>query len=70
VIESRTRYVKAMNIIVSDVDQAWASSLFNEDTDYFTLRRRTLDGVTAVCSEPYPGTDGWEKLENHYMGAV
>ena len=69
-IKSRTRYVKAMNIIVSDADQAWASSLFNEESDYFTLRRRTLDGVTAVCSEPYPGTDGWEKLENHYVGAV
>jgi predicted glutamine amidotransferase len=70
VIESRTRYVKAMNIILSDAGNAWASSLFNEDSDYFTLRRKTADGVTVVCSEPYPGTDGWEKLENRFMGAV
>jgi predicted glutamine amidotransferase len=69
-IESRTRYVKAMNIIISEPDGAWASCLFNEDADYFTLRRRTADGVTVVCSEPYPGTDGWDKLENRYMGAV
>jgi predicted glutamine amidotransferase len=70
VIESGTRYVKAMNIIISDADRAWANCQFNEDEDYFTLRRRTRDGVTVVCSEPYPGTDGWEKLENRYMGAV
>jgi predicted glutamine amidotransferase len=70
VIESRSRYVKAMNIILSDAENAWASSLFNEDADYFTLRRRVADGCTVVCSEPYPGTDGWEKLENRFMGAV
>jgi predicted glutamine amidotransferase len=70
VIESRSRYVKAMNIILSCAENAWAFSLFNEDADYFTLRRRRSDGLTVVCSEPYPGTDGWEKLENRFMGAV
>ena len=70
VIESRSRYVKAMNIIVSDAANAWVSSLFNEDADYFTLRRRVRGGVTVVCSEPYPGTGGWESLENRFMGAV
>jgi hypothetical protein len=59
-----------MNIILSDAENAWASSLFNEDADYFTLRRRVADGLTVVCSEPYPGTDGWENLENRFIGAV
>jgi glutamine amidotransferase len=69
-IESRTRYVKAMNIIVSDAAQAWACSLFSEDPEYFTLHRKREGGVEIVCSEPYPGTDGWDKIENRYMGAV
>jgi predicted glutamine amidotransferase len=70
VIENRTRYVKAMNVIISDKERALACSLFNEDPEYFTLHRKTEDGVEIVCSEPYPGTEGWESIENRFIGAV
>jgi predicted glutamine amidotransferase len=70
VIENRTRYVKAMNIIVSDERQAWTSSLFNEDPEYFTLHRKSGNGIEIVCSEPYPSSNGWHKIENRFTGVV
>ena len=67
VINKRTRYVRAMNIVMASPGQGLVSSHFGEDPNYFALRRKTEDGLQIVCSEPYPGTDGWETVEN---GAV
>jgi len=64
VIESRAARVRAMNLILADGERAWAASLFREDEDYFTLRRKRLSGAVAVCSEPYPGETDWESLPN------
>ncbi len=70
VIEKRTRYVKAMNIVLSDGKRTWTSSLFSEDPAYFTLRRKSKDGLRIVCSEPYPGDAGWENIENRFVGEI
>jgi len=37
IIQKRSDYVRAMNIVVSDGDKFYVSSLFNEDPDYFTM---------------------------------
>ncbi len=70
VIEKRSRYVRAMNIILSDGRRTWASSLFSEDPGYFTLRRRDEKGLSVVCSEPYPGETGWISMPNRYIGDI
>ena len=69
-IERRTRYVKAMNIILSDGEYAWASSLFSEDPDYFTLHRKETGGIRIICSEPFPGETGWEPVPNRFIGEI
>jgi predicted glutamine amidotransferase len=70
VIEKRSRYVRAMNIVLADGERAWASSLFSESPDYFTLHRKSENGVRTICSEPFPGEAGWEPLDNRFMGEV
>ena len=64
VITKRTRYVRAMNIVMASAEQALVSSHFGEDPDYFQMHTRTQDGVEVVCSEIYPGTDGWAAVPN------
>jgi len=69
-ILKRSRYVRAMNILMASADESLLSTHFGEDPEYFQLRTRTLDGVRVVCSEPYPGTDGWQRIENGRTCAV
>lgn len=64
VITKRTRYVRAMNVVIATDRSHYLASVFNEDPDYFQLRRKTDNGVQIVCSEPYRGEDGWRKVEN------
>jgi predicted glutamine amidotransferase len=70
VIEKRTRYVKAMNVLMSDGRSAWAASLFSEDPGYFTLHRKDEDGVAVVCSDPFPGETGWRPIANRFIGVI
>ena len=71
-IEKRTRYVRAMNIVVVDAAlRVTVASRFNEDPDYFQLRRATVGGADVLCSEPYPGVGprDWTPAANGTVGA-
>ncbi len=60
-ITSRTRYVRAMNVLLADETRAYLYSDFSEAPEYFTLhvhKGREL----AVCSEVLPSLSGWEQL--------
>ena len=65
--EKRTRYVRAMNVILASPSRVHVSCRFAEEPDYFQMRERDDGGVRIVCSDPYPGTTGWSRIEN---GAV
>jgi glutamine amidotransferase len=65
IIEQRTDFVKAMNIIIADEERVFLSSVFNADPDYFALHRRESDGCQVICSEPLPNQSGWQKVPNH-----
>ncbi len=66
VINKRTRYVRAMNIVMATAERGLVSSHFSEDSAYFQLRRLNQDGLEIVCSEVYPGSDErlWGQVEN------
>jgi predicted glutamine amidotransferase len=67
VIERRSRYVKAMNLIIADKQQSYLSTLYNEEDDYFTMYvRQTADSVT-LCSDPFPAESGWKPIKNKTM---
>lgn len=64
VIDKRTRYIRAMNIILADADEVCVASIFNEDPDYFTMRYSTDGGKLVIASDVLPGNERWEKVEN------
>lgn len=66
VIRRRTRYVRAMNIMLSDGHQIAVGSTFSEDPDYFTMYRRGggAGDQLVICSDRWPGTSGWTPIGN------
>ena len=71
-IEKRTRYVRAMNLIVADASRrVHFATRFNEDPDYFRMHAARGDGVGILCSAPYPDPDGrrtWTPVANGAIG--
>lgn len=68
IILDRTNYVRAMNIIITDKQNAFVSSNFNEDPDYFGMHFKKSDNDLIICSEKYPGESGWENIGNNFLG--
>lgn len=64
VIEKRTRYIRAMNIILANPRTTYVSTLFSEDPAYFQLHEKKQGGVRIICSQPYPGESDWQTIEN------
>jgi len=52
VIRSRTRYIRAMNIIIAVRDKAYIYSQAAEDPDYFTMQV-SCDKPLVICSDRY-----------------
>lgn len=63
IIEKRSEYIKAMNIVICDKDKAVVSSLFNEDEDYFTVHYKENEKGIVVCSDPLDNGE-WNKISN------
>lgn len=68
IISKRSNYVRAMNIIITEKDKVYYSSLFNEDPGYFQMYYKKSDGQLIICSEIYPSETGWNKIENKSNG--
>ena len=69
-IRKRTKYVRAMNIIMADDQRAYVASFFNEDPDYFTLHYSQERGLLIVASDPLPGDERWVKIANETVQAL
>ena len=64
-IVQRTRYVRAMNIIMLEKPETIAvSTLFNEDPAYFTMHMKQTPSELIICSEQYPNETGWIAIHN------
>ena len=64
VIEKRTRYIRAMNMILATPERSMLATLYNENTDYFQMHRTVVNGLDIVCSEAYPLDEAWHPIEN------
>jgi len=69
-IKVRTKYMRAMNIIIADQDYVFVSANHNEDPDYFTMHMKMTEESMIICSQPYPGETGWEKIQNNFTGML
>ncbi len=65
IINKRTAYVKALNLIIAEPERIYLHSAFNENDDYFTMHWRQLQDLLIICSEPFPGELGWQKIASH-----
>lgn len=64
IIRKRTRYIRAMNVILLDGEKASVSPFYNESPGYFSLHCREDGGRITVCSQPFPGESGWKTIPN------
>jgi glutamine amidotransferase len=70
VVTRRTRYIRAMNMILTDGHRAWVCAHANEQPDYFTLHIRRAGPLAAVCSVPLEGFGAWTPIANHSVEVV
>jgi predicted glutamine amidotransferase len=64
VLHKRSRYVRAMNIIMASSQQVHVSSSFGEDPDYFQMCYRHTDEELTVCSDPLDDGPDWQEFPN------
>jgi glutamine amidotransferase len=64
ILESRTRYIKALNLIICDKKHAYVVSQFNDQPDYFTLHFVKNPSKLIICSDPLAGEKNWHSLNN------
>jgi len=65
IIKNRSRYVKAINLLIADKKKAYVISDFNEDPDYFTLHYQNRAEKLIISSEKYSGEENWQKMETN-----
>lgn len=71
VIEKRTRYIRAMNFFLADRKHVYVYCRFNEDPEYFQLRRSIMNGVDVVCSDSYDARRfEWQALSDRAIRCI
>ncbi len=65
VLNKRTRYIRAANVILTDTNSIFVASQFSEESSYFTMHYRTGGPALIICSEIYPGERDWTPVANH-----
>ncbi len=65
IIDRRSAYVRAMNIILCDGNQAWLSTRFSENPDYFQMHRKQDGDLNLVCSQPFANDSDWTAIDNN-----
>ncbi|NOX65854.1 MAG: hypothetical protein GXO85_08655 [Chlorobi bacterium] len=68
IINKRTSYLRAMNIIIAEKNKVHYSSLFNEDPEYFQMHYKHSADELVICSEVYPDESEWNKIANNSNG--
>ena len=68
IIDKKSTYIRAMNIIIAEKNKVHYSSLFNEDEDYFQMYYKQSDDELIICSEVYLEELGWNKIKNKSNG--
>lgn len=65
IINKRTDYVKGMNIIMANKINAFVSSTYTEDPEYYTMHYSDNTQLKVVCSKSYDLIRSWNRLENN-----
>lgn len=63
VINKKTDYIRAANIILGDGNQFYVYSDFNEDNQYFTLHTTMVENRFLISSEPFAVASNWSDIK-------
>jgi predicted glutamine amidotransferase len=63
-IGKRTTHIRAMNMIITDMNKVYLCSLFNSEPEYFSMYKKQQKGGLIICSAPYPNESKWIAIEN------
>ena len=64
IIEKRSAYVRALNLVLSDGERGCVSTTYNEDPEYFQMYEKHADGMHLICSQPFANDTGWQAIDN------
>lgn len=64
IIVKKSNSIRAMNIIIADKENAYVSSLFNVEQDYFQMSYKKSNDELIICSQNYIGENDWTKINN------
>lgn len=67
IIDKKTSYIRAMNIIMCSKDNVYVYSKFNEDPDYFTMYYKNENNTLVISSMPLQGITDMLKVENNSL---
>lgn len=70
VINKKTHYVRAMNIILSDNERIYINNMYNEDPGYFNMLITESESKTIVCSEKLDIVSNWMELPNNTIKVI
>lgn len=70
IVDKRSSYVRAMNMVIADKNLQLVSTTYNEDPAYFQMVQHQSLGMRRVCSEPFAGESGWTPIQNHSTFAL
>ncbi len=71
VLEKRTRYIRAMNLIMATPQQSLLASHYSENQGYFQMHRTSTNQLEIVCSQPYPLPNAeWQTIENRTVAEL
>lgn len=66
IINNRSKYIRAMNFIITDKDKVILNTQFNEDEDYFSMNLKRDEDKLIICSEPLDNSN-WEIIPNNTL---
>ena len=64
IMQMRTDFIRAMNLIISDKKRIYLNSLFMDAVDYFTMFLKRENDRLLICSDPFPQESNWQKIKN------
>ena len=67
IIQKKSSYIRAMNIIATDGNRTLVYSHFNEDPDYFGMSIKQNENMVVVCSDPFIGENDWQPIQNNSL---
>ena len=63
-LDSKTRYIRAMNLMIVDESGAYLGTAFNENPGYFQMYEKNTSDTVIVSSAPYEHDSGWSTIPN------